>query len=110
MVRKCCSPALLQSSHCRKCIAANAVPDSVCYCTTQRHPILLLETTDVTSNIKRNMAISPPNNLPPAHEPQFNELQQIKNCNPCANGHGIFVSLHYGDLMQTEGAFKSPFL
>lgn len=36
------------------------------------------------------MAISPPNNLPPAHEPQLNELQQIKNCNPCANGHGIF--------------------
>lgn len=42
------------------------------------------------------------NNLPPAHEPQHNELQQIKNCNPCANGHGIFVLLHYGDLMQTE--------
>lgn len=47
------------------------------------------------------MAMSPPNNLPPAHELQRNELQHIKNCNPCANGHGIFVSLHCGDLMQT---------
>lgn len=52
---------------------------------------------------------NPLNNLPPAHESQFNELQQIKNCNPCANGRGIFALLHYGDLMQTEGAFKSLF-
>lgn len=55
------------------------------------------------SSIKRNIAISPLNNLPPAHEHQHNELQKIKNCNPCANSHGIFVLLHYGDLMQTEG-------
>lgn len=48
------------------------------------------------------MAVSPFNNLLPEREPQLNELQQIKNCNPCANGHGIFVLLHYGDLMQTE--------
>lgn len=54
------------------------------------------------SNISRNMAVPPLNNLPPAREPQLNELQRIKNCNPCANGHGIFVLLHYGDLMQTE--------
>lgn len=48
------------------------------------------------------MAVSPLNNLPPGREPQPNERQQIKNCNPRANDHGIFVVLHYGDLMQTE--------
>lgn len=88
----------------------NVAPDHLCYCTTQPHPLLLLETTDVTSNIKGNGAISPPNNLPLAHEPHFNELQQIRNYNPCANDHSIFVLLHYGDLMQTERAFKSLFM
>lgn len=47
--------------------------------------------------------IPPP---PAAHETQLNELWQIKNCYPCANGHGIFVLLHYRDLMQTVGAVR----
>lgn len=51
---------------------------------------------------REKMAASPLNNLSPAHRPQHNELRQIKNCNPRANGRGIFVLPHYGDLMQTE--------
>lgn len=48
------------------------------------------------------MSVFTLNNLPPACEPRRNELQKMKNCNPCANGHGIFVLLHYGDLLRTE--------
>lgn len=51
----------------------------------------------------RNITVSPHDNLPTAHEAEDNEPRQIKNCNPSANGCGIFVLLHYGDLMQAEG-------
>lgn len=48
------------------------------------------------------MPVSALNKPPLARELRLNELQKIKNCNPRANGRGIFVLLHYGDLMQTE--------
>lgn len=56
------------------------------------------------------MAISPLNNLLPAHEPEHNELQQIKNCNPCGNGHSIFCRASLWRFNADRGALKSLYL